>query len=187
MTHGSCYLQLSKCSDKNTYLSQAENENNQEIITKGVLPEIPVNEVVGTEVEVKEIKDNARYECTVKGCTKNKTGKYRDLESCEQDCKKSIKKKKKKKYACIDGNCVTHINGAYNTLEDCTNVCTATQTTQNNTTTVTIMYSCLECVCFEDPDGNFSTIDTCIAACETQEDEPREDGDERDEFASNYA
>jgi len=135
---------------------------------------------VGTEVEIKEGKTNSRYECTAKGCTKNKTGKYRDLESCEQDCEK-VKKSKKKKYACINGNCVSHINGSYNTLEDCKNLCATDTTTQTNTTVV-IMYSCLDGVCFEDSDGLYSSIDTCIAACETREEEPREDGDEeRDE------
>ena len=52
------------------------------------------------------------------------------------------------------------------------------KTTQTNNTTETIMYSCLEGVCFEDTDGIYTTMDICIAACETREEEPREDGDE---------
>ena len=169
---------ISKCTDKNTYLSQVEDKGNQPIITKGVLPEVIVDEVVGTEVVVKEVKDNSRYECAIKGCTKSKTGKYRDLESCEEDCKKAKKHKKKKRYACINGACILHPSGTYNTIEDCKSICTTDTTTQTNNTTETIMYSCLEGVCFEDTDGIYTTMDICIAACETREEEPREDGDE---------
>ena len=168
---------VSKCSDKNTYLSQVEDKDNKKIITKGVLPETIGKEVVGTDVEVKEVISHSRYECTIKGCSKSNTGKYRDLESCEKECKK----RKKKKYACINGTCIQHISGEFTTLEDCKNVCkTNNVTTQTNTTQV-VMYSCLEGVCFEDPSGTYPSLDVCITNCETQTDEPREEGQERED------
>ena len=173
--NGSCEpILLSKCSDKNVYLSQVEDKNNQEIVTKGVLPQITIEEVVGTDVEVKETEDNSRYDCTIKGCSKSTKGDYRDLKSCEKECKK----RKKKKYVCLDGICKQHINGDFNTLEECKKSCRQNVvTTQTNTTRV-VMYSCLEGVCFEDPEGIYSSIDTCITNCETQTQEPRDEGEE---------
>ena len=43
------------------------------------------------------------------------------------------------------------------------------------------MYSCLEGVCFEDTDGIYPSIDICVANCESHEEEPRDDGDERED------
>ena len=168
---------LSKCSDKNVYLSQVESEEvNPKIITKGILPIVSAKEVIGTDVDVKVVSDNSRYDCTVKGCTKSTKGKHRDLESCEQECGKI----EKKKYACINGNCVQHSKGEYS-LEDCKSLCITSPTTETTTTSDVVMYSCVEGVCFEDADGIYPSIDMCIANCETHTDEPRDDGEERED------